>query len=306
VPRPEADEVVFISGEEPAAAAGARRTSGLATASLVLGMLFLFACLAGVPAILLGVQALGEIRQSGGRLRGRRRAWAGIALGALGCLLTVALLMPATRSAREAARRSQCVNNLKQIGMAIHNYHEVHGSLPPAAITDRNGRPLLSWRVAILPFLEASDLSTKFHLDEPWNSPHNLPLVEAMPSIYACPSDGERKPGTTGYQVVVGADTPFPPDFARVTLADITDGTLNTLLVGESTRCVPWSKPEDLRFDIPLPLFGLGSRHGYHNNGFNALMVHGSVRFLKHSIAPKALRALLTRSGNEMFSDDPF
>ena len=166
---------------EPAA------TSGKAIASLALGALFFFACLSGVPAILLGRQALRDINGSKGRLKGRRLAIAGIVLGLVGCLFTVSLLLPAFRSAREAARRAQCTNNLKQIGLAFHNYHEANGCLPPAAITDGSGKPLLSWRVALLPFIEASPLYSRFHLDEPWDSPHNLALLDPMPSSTPAP-----------------------------------------------------------------------------------------------------------------------
>ena len=164
-------------------------------ASLVLGVLFFFACLTGVPAILLGRRALSDIQRSGGRLRGKGMAIAGIVLGVIGCLFTVSLFLPAVRSAREAARRSQCVNNLKQIGLGFHNYHSSNDCLPAAAITDKDGRPLLSWRVAMLPYIESSPLYSKFHLDEPWDSPHNLSLLEPTPLVYACPSDMTRKPG---------------------------------------------------------------------------------------------------------------
>jgi prepilin-type processing-associated H-X9-DG protein len=273
-------------------------TSGKAIASFVLGVLFIFACLSGVPAILLGRQALSDIDRSGGRLKGRRMAVAGIVLGLVGCLFTLALLMPAVRSAGEAARRAECVNNLKQIGLAVHNYYDANGSLPPAAITDKNGRPLLSWRVTILPYLESSTLYSKFHLDEPWHSPHNLSLLDPMPSSYACPSDKTLKPGTTGYQVVVGPGTAFTPDFKPLRFEDFADGHHNTFLVGESRRHVPWTKPEDLPFDMTVPLTGLGSHHGYHDNGFNALFGDGAVRFIKRSITPPSLDAFLSRSGN--------
>ncbi len=285
---------------------GPSAVSGKAVASLVLGLFFLLAFFTGLPAIVLGRQALREIRWSGGRLRGRGMAVAGIVLGVFGCLFTLAWLMPATRSAREAARRSQCVNNLKQIGLALDNYHTVHGCLPPAAIVDKNGRPLLSWRVAILPYIESSPLYSKFHLDEPWDSPHNLSLLEPMPYIYVCPSDRTQKPGTTGYQVVIGPATAFRPDFRPVSFPEITDGLDGTLLVGEAHHGVPWTKPEDIPFDRNLPLTGLGSDHGYHNNGFNALFANGAVRFLKHSIARGVLDALLTRSGKEEVSSESY
>jgi len=157
VPKPTPpSEVMFLSDE-----AGAKMTSGKAIASLTLGFLFLFACVSGIPAIVLGRLALGDFRRSGGRLGGTRMAIAGIVLGVIGCLFTL-MLMPAIRSSREAARRAQCANNLKQIGLAIHIYHEVNGCLPPAAITDKDGRPLLSWRVALLPYLYPEQLYSRF------------------------------------------------------------------------------------------------------------------------------------------------
>jgi len=164
-------------------------TSGKAIARLPLGVCFFLACLTGVPAIVLGRRAMREIDRSEGRLKGRGLATAGITLGVIGCLFTLAalLLMPAIRSASEAARRSQCTNNLKYIGIALWNYHEVHGCLPPAAITDKDGKPLLSWRVAILPYSEHEKLYAKFHLDEPWDSPHNIALLDSMPASYTVP-----------------------------------------------------------------------------------------------------------------------
>ncbi len=303
VPKPSPpDEVMFIPGE-----ARPTVTSGKAVASLALGVLFFFACLSGIPAILLGRRALGDIKRSGGRFGGGRLATAGIALGVIGCLFTlVVVLMPAIRSAREAARRSQCVNNLKQIGLALQNYHESNGCLPPAAITDKVGRPLLSWRVAILPYIQCDPRYSGFHLDEPWDSPHNLALLEPTPFFYTCPSDGTLKPGMTAYQVVLGPRTAFPPDFKPLQFQDFTDGLPVTLIVGESRHPVPWTKPEDLPLDMTVPLTGLGSHHGYHNNGFNALFADGSVRFLKLSITPGVLGSILTRDGNEVVSQDSY
>ena len=302
VPKPALPGELLIDSWESAKTA----TSGKAIASLVLGILFFFACLTGVPAILLGRAALREITLSKGRLGGRRMAITGIVLGAFGCLFTASLVLPMFRSAGEAARRAQCTNNLKQIALAMHNYHEANGCLPPAAITDKTGRPLLSWRVAILPYLEARSRYSQFHLDEPWDSPHNLALLEQMPPCYACPSDKTLTPGMTGYQAVVGPRTAFTPDFIPLSFPDFTDGLTSTLLIGESRRSVPWTKPEDLRAAMPLPLNGLGSHHGYHNNGFNAAFADGSVRFLKSSIAPSVLSSLLTRNGQEVLSSESY
>ena len=222
-------------------------TSGKAIASLLLGALFFFGCLSGVPAILLGQHALSDIRLGGGRVTGRAMAIAGIVLGVIGCLFTLVLAQRLFGEDIEASRRAMCTNNLKQIGLAFFNYHEAHGTFPPAAITDKIGKPLLSWRVAILPYLyvEEGPLYAKFHLDEPWDSPHNRALIEPIPFVFACPTDRTRESGTTGYQAVIGADTAFTPDFKPLRVQAFTDGTTNTLLVGE-TRCrVPWTKPED-------------------------------------------------------------
>ena len=97
-------------------------------------------------------------------------------------------LLPAVQSSREAARRAQCVNNLKQIALAMHNYHSANNAFPQTRDLDEKGKPLLSWRVAILPYIEQQELYNKFKLDEPWDSPHNKALLKEMPPIYRCPS----------------------------------------------------------------------------------------------------------------------
>jgi prepilin-type processing-associated H-X9-DG protein len=217
----------------------------------------------------------------------------------------VALLMPATTSAREAARRAQCTNNLKQMALAFHNFHSAENHFPPAAITDKDGKPLLSWRVAILPYLEQQDLYSKFHLDEPWDSPHNKALIPLMPATYACPSGMANQPHTTFYRVYTGKQTVFEGNEGQG-IAGITDGTSNTLLVVEATAAVPWTKPDELRLDPdpekPLPKFE-GKNHP---GGFNAAFGDGSVRFIKNSIDPVVLRALITRNGGEVINADDF
>src|SRR6476661_8060061 len=102
----------------------------------------------------------------------------------------VALLLPAVQQAREAARRSQCKNNLKQIGLALHNYHDVNGCFPPAYIADENGKPMHSWRVLILPYLDQAALHTEYNFSEPWDGPNNSRLLARRPAVYACPSHG--------------------------------------------------------------------------------------------------------------------
>jgi len=216
----------------------------------------------------------------------------------------VALLLPAVQSAREAARRAQCVNNLKQIGLAMHNYASANGGFPRPAVTDKQGKPLLSWRVTILPYIEQQGLYNKFKLDEPWDSPHNQALLKEMPSTYLCPSRAQVEPFATTYQVFTGKGALFESG-TDMRLAAITDGTSNTLMVVEATKEVPWTKPDDLPFDpAAAPSFvGAGSSHP---GGFDALFADGSVRFLKNTINLSVFRSLITRAGGEVIDGGSF
>ncbi len=290
----EAPEFVDFTGEE--------RTSGKAIASLVLGIAsFVFCCLTGLPAIILGILWMNETAADPSRIKGRGMAIAGLVMGCIGSSASViavliALLLPAVQAAREAARRSQCMNNLKQIGLAMHEYADANnGLLPPAAIADPDGKPLLSWRVAILQQLDPQ-LYGRFHRDEPWDSPHNKTLLTQTPAFFKCPSSLPDDSTSTTYQVFVGAGTVFEsPQGMR--FASLTDGTANTILVVESTQRVPWTKPEELSFNpnapVPLP-------KSDHPGGFNVLFADGSVKFLRSTTNPATFRALLTRAGNEV------
>ena len=244
---------------------------------------------------------------SGKRPGHRNRSWLKAIPWVLGGLVVVALFVPAIRSAREAARRDQCKSNLKQIGLALTGYHTAFGCYPPAAIVDKQGKPLLSWRVAILPYLGSEQRRySRFRLDEPWDSPHNLALVNDRPDQFTCPSDHDPKPGMTVYQAVVGVDTVFPPDFRPVRDADVTDGMSNTLAVAEASQAVPWTKPEDVPATAVTSSQGLGALHGPHDGGSNFLFLDGSLRFIKTTISPAILAGLLTRAGGEVLSSDSY
>src|SRR5439155_18841087 len=135
------------------------------------------------------------------------------------------------QAGRTAAGRSQSVNYLRQIGLAMHNFHDVYSHFPPQAIRSREGKPLLSWRVAILPYIEQDHLYKQFHLDEPWDSEHNKQLLARMPDIFRASS---QPPGSTDtyYQGFTGRGTIFERG-REVRFADITDGMSNTILVIE-------------------------------------------------------------------------
>ena len=203
---------------------------------------------------------------------------------------------------REAAVRAQCVNNLKQIDLALMNYESAQGAFPPRVHRDRQGRPLLSWRVLILPYLEQSDLFSRFHLDEPWDSPHNRTLIDRIPSTYICPSQAEWTRNQTLYQVLDGSgaflDTSAPTRFVQ-----IADGPSNTIAVLEGPQPVPWTSPQDIPFRVDGPVTGWEAAH---LGGFNAAFVDGSVRFQKSTIRESVLKALATRAGGEVIDANSY
>jgi hypothetical protein len=170
--------------------------------------------------------------------------------------------------------------NLRQLALGMIHYAEDHkGQLPPqAAIVDKGGKPLLSWRVAILPYIEEDTLYKKFHLDEPWDSPHNKALLlEPIPELYAHPKDPEAaEQGLTPYRLFVGPLTAFEGPNPRYP-DSIPRGTPNTIMIVEAADAVPWTKPDELRYhpDGPLPRLG-----GRFPGGFNAVMWDRTVRFL--------------------------
>ncbi len=303
VPKPESEAYL----EPPLYENIPPRTSGQAIASLVLGVLSFFCTFfTGLPAVILGAMSLSGIGNSKGRLEGKGLAIAGIVTGSIGSLMMIpvliALLLPAVQAAREAARRAQCVNNLKQMGLAMHNYASANDRFPPAAIVDSNGKPLLSWRVAILPFIEQQALYEQFKLDEPWDSPNNIKLLDKLPKVFICPSEiaGGPPATTTHYEAIVGPGAAFEGT-EGLPIKAFTDGTSNTILVVEAKTAVPWTKPDDVPID-ELPAT-LGSKHP---GGINVLFADGSVRFIKTNVSEAVLKAMATRAGGEVISGDQF
>jgi hypothetical protein len=197
------------------------------------------------------------------------------------------------------AHRAVSANNLKQIALAFHNFHDTYGAFPAAAITDKKGKALLSWRVAILPFVEQDALYKQFKLDEPWDSKHNKKLLARMPTLYAPPITGKpKKPHATYYQVFTGADTPFNPAVARAAgamtlgagIATFTDGTSNTVLLVEGKDPVPWTEPDDLPYDARKKLPKLG---GLFKEGFHVALADGSVKMIGRKVDETTLRNLI-------------
>ncbi len=226
--------------------------------------------------------------------------------------IVVALLLPAVQAAREAARRSACTNHMKQIGLALHDYHDTYQSFPPAFVADESGKPMHSWRVLLLPHFqdaEASSIYQLYDFDEPWDGPHNRSLSDMMPSVYRCPSDpaGETE---TSYAVVVSDETMWPADHP-MTIEELSrnDGTSRTIAVVESEGAgINWLEPRDLTQQEAIQ--GINQENGHpgirsaHVYGANVLFADGSVQFLNADIPPDIIRAMLTANGGEKLSPE--
>lgn len=209
----------------------------------------------------------------------------------------VGLLVPAIQSSRSTGGQEQSLNNMKQIGLALLNYEAAQGRFPPAYRASKNGKPLLSWRVLILPFFDEDALYRQFHLDEPWDSEHNKKLISKMPAVYKCPTSSVSGQGKTNYLTVRGKNTIFSgPNGTRI--AEVTDGTSNTIMTVEvsDTRAVIWTKPDDFEYDEQDPLIGLG---GVQGGTFIVGFADGAVELLPSSITPQVLKSLFTRSTGE-------
>ncbi len=191
-----------------------------------------------------------------------------------------------------AADRQLASNNLKQIGLALQNYHDAYGAAP------LKSAPTLSWRVAILPYIEQNALYQRFKQDEPWDSEHNKKLIEHMPKIFAPPKGVSAPVGQTFLQMAVGPKAMRP----GLSLSKMTDGTSNTIAVAEAAQPVIWTKPDDISVpgdDMPADLKKLFG--GCFSNGFNAVMWDGSPIWVNlGTVSEKNLWAAITPTGGEL------
>jgi hypothetical protein len=248
----------------------------------------------------------------GVRIFNRRERWAiELAIGLPIALFAVGMcLLPTGHGPGHAIaqRRSQCKNNLKQIGLALHNYHERYRSFPPAYVADASGKPMHSWRVLLLPFLDQQKLYDKYRFNEPWDGPNNRKLADSTVSVYNCPEDqrNQKLPKSwtfTSYVAVVGADTAWP-DRGTTSYPNFVDGISNTLLVVEvADSGIHWMEPRDLHIVQMArtinPQLGQGIS-SLHTGGALGLLGDGSVRFIPKDLAQDDLRAWLTPNGRDV------
>jgi predicted RNA-binding Zn-ribbon protein involved in translation (DUF1610 family) len=217
-----------------------------------------------------------------------------------------ATLASLTEGVRGDARSIQHTNNLKQLALAMHNYHATFGHFPPAVICSKDGKPLYSWRVELLPFMEEFQLYQQFKKDEPWDSRNNSKLLSKMPKVFLLPGDPPNSTKTP-YQVFVGQDTPWP-DGGKTgpqMPAGFPDGTSNTILIGEAATKVDWTRPNDINLRpgvSPLSLVGSKAFPGF----FFVALADGSVKKVPLKISVKTLLdAINPRDGNFLGPDWP-
>jgi hypothetical protein len=239
------------------------------------------------------------------------QAQLGRLLGVGVCLAVVgAFLLPTVQRSRESSPRSQCENNLKQIGLALHTYHDQYDCFPPAFVADAKGRPMHSWRVFLLPYLNQGPLYAQYRFDEPWDGPNNGKLADKLVAAYNCPSDkrgnGKNAATMTSYVAVVGPETMWPED-STTGIRDIKDGTTTTLMIVEVANSgIHWMEPRDLHVVQMAPTINPKSGQGIsspHAGGAQVLMGDGTVRFISEQLTAETIRALLTAHAGEQIGD---
>lgn len=240
----------------------------------------------------------GEAFDSSSRTNRRVVGWV-LSLAVIGLL--IALLIPAPRGAREAARRNQCLNNLKQIALALLNYEQDHGALPPAYTVDDDGNRLHSWRTLILPYMEEKALYDSIDFSKPWDDPVNQHARETAIDSYMCPS-ADHELGLTTFLAVVGPESAFSGSDQR-RLADVTDehGQTITVIDAPAGRAVHWMSPGDLSIE---DILSFDPKARWHHPGvFQAVFLDGRARAIQHDCPPEILRAMLTIAGGESFDE---
>ncbi len=244
----------------------------------------------------------------------KRKRLSLLEIGAIVAILAIliSLLVPAvTSSTRGGHPRADCKNNLKQIAIALHSYHDAFGTFPPAIVYDQQGRAAHSWRVLILPYLEEQSLYDRYQFDEPWNGPNNSKLQDMMPNTYHCPSFykletsstplGQHLSRLTNYVLITSPDGAFHSDHFT-TIESFTDGLSFTLLTAEVRQhAVHWMAPEDvsptqLLTDLRLSRDEDSSNHA---GGLHIGLADGAVRWIPHNTLEADLHGLTTINGSE-------
>jgi prepilin-type processing-associated H-X9-DG protein len=230
-------------------------------------------------------------------------------------VILIGMLLPAMSSARDSARRIQCMDHLKQIVLGLHIYHDVNKRFPSAYVSDATGKPMHSWRVLILPYMEEQALYRKYNFNEPWDGPNNSKLASQVPEVYRCPANVSNKTGNveTNYFAVVAPETGWGKS-----LGQFTDGASKTIMLIEATGLnINWMEPRDVSLDEALELLTTRPRSGHLHveHGFltttyyetsyrNVAYSDGHVEYIRQLKDKDIAKALLTAAGGERFPFD--
>ncbi len=203
-------------------------------------------------------------------------------------MVLVALLLPPVKCASEYSRRMACMNNMKQLALALQCYAQVKGCFPPAYLADKDGRPMHSWRVLILPYIEHKDIYEQYNFKEPWDGPNNKKLLDSRPRIFFCPSDRnayDTHATYTSYAAVVGPGTAWSGDKPKK-LSELAPANQTVMLVEVTGTQIPWTAPRDVELSEAASM--ISSRHlpakeffSYTiKPGVNVAMADGSVHHM--------------------------
>jgi hypothetical protein len=242
----------------------------------------------------------------------------GAAYGAVATLLflcSCGLLLPAVASARGAAQQVNCRGQMMQVALALLNYHDVYKSFPPAFVADKDGKPMHSWRVLVLPFMECDDIYKAYKFDEPWDGPNNRRLASKIPSVYQCPGHIARYGSgrhETQYLAVVGPETVWPGT-SSTKLSDVKDKHAHTILFLEvHGQGVHWMEPRDVTMQEAIELLGPSAARSstghYHESVFYRhydprrciAYVDRHVGELAYRIEAQSIRTLCTKSADDL------
>jgi len=203
------------------------------------------------------------------------------------------------RNVRPAADRAQCLNYQRQIALAMYNYETAHGHFPPAYIADENGKPMHSWRVLILPYIEENELYERYSMDEPWDGPNNSKLHDEIVQVYRCPSSRSAD-HCSDYVVITGEGTGFDRD-QTVSYDDLSDGTAQTVLVTEFAGSdFHWMKPQDITLDQFIGIT-VDAPISNHRGVRNVALFDGSTHAIDFDTSPEQLRRIaLVNDGEEV------
>ncbi|MCX7396442.1 MAG: DUF1559 domain-containing protein [Planctomycetales bacterium] len=215
----------------------------------------------------------------------------------VGFVMDAAGLEDMSTRAKEQAERVQALNGVRQIGLAMHNFHDSNNTFPASDGYGEN-KGNLSWRVHLLPYLEQTELYNEFNLDEPWDSEHNKPLIEKMPEFFK--TAGVEDAGMTSYHVFTGEGAPFGGEEAPG-ISSFTDGTSNTIMVvvAGADEAGVWTRPGGLEIDGEDPAASLGEI----GDRFVTVFADGSAKFLPSEIEASELLHLIQHQDGNVVGD---